>query len=198
MSVFDELLEIKAFRESKAETEVTRTRGEAAVRQQEEEAAAAALAAWKKESLERELALYADLCARIVRLRDIESVQQEVGFFRQREQQRQEALQQAEKARVAAQEALSGALQVLLEATRMKEKFVELADDFALALSREAEYKEDMEMEEAASVMHQREELARWEEAQAEEELLARKAAEAEAEEAAARAGRSSAEAEND
>lgn len=162
MSIFNDLLDIKAFRERKAETEVTRARGEVQVRVRDHAAAQQALEAWRIEAIERELALYGDLCSRIVKLRDIEAVQQEVGSFRQTEQAREEALLKAEQLVEAARAAMTRAAELLLEATRMKEKFVELADDYAQSLRLEDERKEDLEMEEAASTMRQREELEEW------------------------------------
>lgn len=166
MSIFNDLLDIKAFRERKAETEVMRARGEVQLRKQAHQATVAALDAWRAEAVERELALYRELCARIVKLRDIENVQQEVGGFRQTEQVRERAVEEAVAAVEVARDELSQAAGRLLEATRMKEKFVELAGDYDDELRREAERREDLEMEEAASTMHQREELEAWEASQ--------------------------------
>lgn len=163
MSVFNELLRIKVFRERKAETEVSRARSEVQLRIRDHEAAQHALEAWRMEAVERELALYADLCRRIVKLREIEEVQVEVSGFRQVEYSREDAVAQAEQRMQAAREEMTLAAKRLLEASRMREKFVDLADDYAQSIRLEEERKEELELEEAASTMHQREALEDWE-----------------------------------
>jgi|SRR5690554_888774 len=163
MLIFDELLDIKRFRERKAETVVIQARGEMVLKHQEKDRAEMALATWREEAIERERALYADLCARVVRLRDIENVQQEETGFRHVENTREEALSLAEKQLVEAREQMERASSALVAANRNTEKFIELADDYAAELRSESERKEELEMEEAASVAQQREALEEWE-----------------------------------
>lgn len=163
MSIFDELLDIKAFRERKAETAVVRARGEVTLRHRQMEAAEQALVAWRDEAVARELALYGDLCARLVRVRDIENVQQEVAGFRHVEFEREQDVERAQNTLDEARQVMSRASEALVQANRAKEKFIELAADYADEVRREAERREDLEMEEAASMAQEREALEEWE-----------------------------------
>ena len=98
MSVFRELLAIKAFRESQAEAAVRVQRDALREAREAREAAEALLQRLLREGLEHEMQLYRDLCARIVRLREIEDVQLAVVGLRQREAQQQDAVAAAAKA----------------------------------------------------------------------------------------------------
>ena len=134
MSIFRDLLTIKSLRESKAERIVRR--------QREVLAQASTLRAQANDRLERfvvfarneEETLYLDLCSRVVRLRDIENVQNTVAHLRQQEQQHQETLRKAEVQRVLESEQLTADKNL-----------------------RECERKEDAEMEEVAETRRDRE-----------------------------------------
>jgi len=157
MSVFRDLLAIKAFRESQAESAVRVQRDALRQAREEREAAEALLQRLLREGLEQEQQLYRDLCARIVRLREIEDVQLAVVGLRQREAQQQDAVAAAAQAQDQASQKLDTARAAHQEASRQKSKFVDLARNYAEAQVRELERKEDLEMEEAASVARDRE-----------------------------------------
>lgn len=157
MSIFRDLLAIKAFREGQAESAVRVQRQALADAQAAREAAQALLARLMQEGLEIETALYRDLCARIVRLREIEDVQLSVAGLRQREAAQQDAVDAAKRAQEAQTHKLDTARAAHKEASRQKSKFVDLARNYADAQLREVERKEDLEMEEAASVRRDRE-----------------------------------------
>lgn len=163
MSIYAELLSIKQFREGKAATEVSRARSAVVRHHRDADSARAALQAWREEAAARERAWYADLCARIVRLRDIEAVQQGVAGLRATEREREEAERAALRQLEAARAALTSAQHTHAEALRMRDKFAELAEQYAGELAAEAERREDLEMEEAASVARDREEFDEWE-----------------------------------
>ncbi len=157
MSIFRDLLTIKSLRESKAERIVRR--------QREVLAQASTLRAQANDRLERfvvfarneEETLYLDLCSRVVRLRDIENVQNTVAHLRQQEQQHQETLRKAEVQRVLESEQLTADKNLHKEAARVKEKFVEWAQLHSTEIQREFERKEDAEMEEVAETRRDRE-----------------------------------------
>ncbi len=157
MSVFRELLAIKAFRESQAEAAVRVQRHALREAREAREAAEALLQRLLREGPEQEMQLYRDLCARIVRLREIEDVQLAVVGLRQREAQQQDAVAAAAKAQDQASLQLDTARAAHQEASRQKSKFVDLARNYAEAQVQELERKEDLEMEEAASVARDRE-----------------------------------------
>jgi type III secretion protein O len=157
MSIFRDLLAIKAFREGQAESAVRVQRQALADAQAARAAAEALLARLMQEGLETETALYRDLCSRIVRLREIEDVQLSVARLRQREAAQQDAVETAQRAQEAQNQKLNAARAAHQEASRQKSKFVDLARNYADAQLREVERKEDLEMEEAASVRRDRE-----------------------------------------
>ncbi|MEO5672270.1 MAG: YscO family type III secretion system apparatus protein [Ramlibacter sp.] len=156
MSIFRELLSIKSFRESKAELAVHKQRRALAEATEQRDGARSELTEYRNFALARERSLFGELCARVVKLRDIEDVQVEVVVMRGRERDREKKLDDAESHR----ETQSGELQVRktahVEASRMKEKFVELAQVYADEQIRELERKEDAELEEAAEIRRDR------------------------------------------
>ena len=157
MSIFRDLLAIKAFRESQAETAVRVQRDALREAREAREAAEALLERLLREGLAHEMQLYRDLCARIVRLREIEDVQMAVAGLRQREAQQQDAVATAARQQELVSQKLDTARAAHQEASRQKSKFVDLSRNYAEAQLRELERKEDLEMEEAASVRRDRE-----------------------------------------
>ncbi len=163
MSIFVDLLRIKDFRERKAETELVRSRlsmseATVALAQATEE-----LDRFRSYSDRRERELYAALCERIVRLRDIEDVQWVVTDLRSGERSREEQQAAAAKARDTAASALAQASDTHRLASRSKEKFVEIARSFDEERLRELQRLEDLEMEEVRGVAREREEREEWE-----------------------------------
>lgn len=163
--MMQELLSIKRFREGQAEMGVRQQRSqlqarEAALLQVQQE-----LAHMLEEALRSEKALYADLCARLVKLRDLEDASQFVAALKQQELMKRDAVSAAETVLAQAEQALAHARAAHQEAVQQTSKFLELADRFDLLAAQEAERKEDLEMEEAASIArdkedwHQEEEL---------------------------------------
>ncbi|GAB1387141.1 hypothetical protein MASR1M59_22890 [Melaminivora sp.] len=157
MSVFRELLAIKSFRENQAEGAVRQQRLALAQAQAASQAAQELLERLLREGVEIEQQLYRDLCARLVRLREIESVQQDVAGLRQREAAQQQQLEQAQAEQQRQDDKLLQARAAHQEASRQKSKFVDLAQNWEQLQQRESERREDLEMEEAASVARDRE-----------------------------------------
>ena len=164
MNVFDELLAIKRFREGQAEIAVSRQRLRHADADAARRGSQDALASYRVEAERRERAMYGDLCSRVVRVRDIEGVLQDVAGLREGERQRQQALEAAERQVEQEAQALAASRQQHQQAVRLTGKFVELArihlDEHLQALER----KEDLEMEEAASISRDREDWEQHEE----------------------------------
>ncbi|MEG1769573.1 MAG: YscO family type III secretion system apparatus protein [Comamonas sp.] len=157
MKMLRDLLAIKRFREGQAETAMRQQRQAWLEAQAERQAAEALLARLLAEGVLAEQQLYDDLCSRLVRLREIEAVQQAVAALRLREQQQQDALDAAQQQLDAAQQAFEQARAVHKEAARQTSKFVDLASSFAALDALDSERREDLEMEEAASVVRERE-----------------------------------------
>ncbi|MDK2123498.1 type III secretion system stalk subunit SctO [Parachitinimonas caeni] len=163
MTIFREMLRIKQHRENKAELEVSRSRTALADAISAEERAKDALKQYKQYAIDQERAVYAELCTKVVRLRDIEDVQFVVSELRSGERQYEERCVQAAKAHEKAIEVLDGAKLAHKDASKMKEKFVELARSFDEERLKELQRLEDLEMEEVRLVSQDREEREEWE-----------------------------------
>jgi type III secretion protein O len=161
MSIFRELLSIKTFRESKAELAVRKQRSVLAEAVVRHDSAQEVLEKFISYAVSHERSLYDDLCSRIVRLRDIEDVQLAVVGLRGQEREHEDAVARADADRQAQAERLEADKKVHSEASRMKQKFVELAQVFSEESLREFERKEDAELEEAAETRRDR---ADWDE----------------------------------
>jgi type III secretion protein O len=159
MSMIDQLLYIKDFRERQAETAMQKSRLVLTEAHRAEDEAQQELDRFVQQAQEDERAWYQALCERVVKLRDIEDVQTDVAILRAEEAQRAKELDQAQQARVQAQSSFNLATQALREASTARSKFEELADRHHEALNKEAERKEDLELEELAGVVREREEM---------------------------------------
>ncbi|MGB3275783.1 MAG: type III secretion protein [Castellaniella sp.] len=152
MNVFRELMAIKRFREGQAELAVMRQRQTLAEAERLKGQALEQLEEYRRWSLQRELDMYRDLCSRLVRASEIEDVLEDVAGLREGEHDHETRLEEAgDQARREAEQ-LAQYREVHREASRMVEKFVQLASLHAAEELRELERKEDLEMEEAASV----------------------------------------------
>ncbi len=158
MAMIDELLFIKEFRERKQETELQKSRARLGSAAQQERQAETTLQNHVAHATHEELRLFADLCARIVKLKDISDVHSEVAAMRQQEMQHQQALEAAQQQHTEAQDDFQHNTRKMREASTAREKFVELARTHHMLEAREAERKEDLELEELASVVREREE----------------------------------------
>jgi len=160
MSMIDQLLYIKEFREQQAETALQKSRLILADAHQQENLARETLEVFVAQAREDELLWYRELCERVVKLRDIEEVQLDVAILRAEEAARQQDLDRAQNEREQAQVAFNSATHVMREASTARNKFEELALSHHAALSKEAERKEDLELEELAGIVREREELS--------------------------------------
>ncbi len=157
--MIDQLLTIKAFRERQAETALHKTRAELAEAHRVEQSAELDLQTFMRRAQEDEIRWFDELCARVVKLRDIEQVQTDVAILRAEQATKEQELEQAQALRVQAQSTFNQATQVMKDATTAREKFEELAQQHHAALGKEAERKEDLELEELASIVREREDL---------------------------------------
>jgi len=157
MSMLDELLFIKRFRERQAEAIVFRSRADLAQARRAEEDASSVLERFRLQALADEQAWYDALYQRPVKLREITRVQEDVSMLRAAERAHQQSLETAAAKRSEAQQAHAEATQRMRDASAVREKFVELVRRENLAASRESEKREELEFEELASVRRDRE-----------------------------------------
>src|SRR5262245_22461143 len=95
MSIFDELLSIKEFREDQAEVGLKKAQNEVTHARRAHDELEALLQAFRKEAQEKEAQWYARLCANVVKLRDITDVREDVAMLREGERQRQDKTDKA-------------------------------------------------------------------------------------------------------
>jgi type III secretion protein O len=157
MPMVDDLLFIKRFRESKAETELQKSRAALVLAQKAEREAEQALEAYIAHAIAQEKAWYDDLCSRLVKLREIATVQEDVAALKVAERAHREQVDDRRKAHVEAGQQMDRAVQRMRDASTARQKFVELARNFHWLAAREQERKEELELEELASIRRERE-----------------------------------------
>lgn len=156
MTFFKELLSIKVFRENKAELNVGKQRVVHSASVAKHAATEQALLSFQQYARQQERSLYADLCTRVVKLSVIEAVQLDVVVLRDREQSHKRAVEKAELEKQTQEQRLANLRLVHKDATKAKEKFVELVQVYADEKSKEFERKEDAELEEVADLRRDR------------------------------------------
>lgn len=150
MTIADELLKIKTYREDKAERAVLAQARVLAEATQERDGAERRLREYRDYAAEQERRMYAGLFARAVHMRDIEHVHGQVRSLNQREREHDAELQEAEARRVDEVQQLEIAQDAHALARRKRDKFAELADEFRHEARAEIERRDDAEIEEVA------------------------------------------------
>jgi hypothetical protein len=151
MDVLSDLLRIKVFREQKAERALARARELARQADLALEHAKRALKDYKLESSQKEKALYADLCTKIVLLNAIENVLIDVQLMQERIELLRTQVQEAEQKREEAAQHERAMREEHMFAVRMREKFSEMLaivkdeQDFENARFEESELEEAAE-----------------------------------------------------
>ncbi|MBW7849358.1 MAG: YscO family type III secretion system apparatus protein [Rhodospirillales bacterium] len=148
MTVVIELLRIKEFRESQAETEVRRRRSRLAEVARKLQQMQSDLVDFQKWSQERELASFNDMRGRMVRLRDLERLRAQISEWRNHERNLEQGVEEAERQRRQAAQEMDTAVGLLHEAGRQKNKFTELVRIYSQELQQELERREELETEE--------------------------------------------------
>lgn len=161
MTIFQDLLAIKRFREEQAALAVTRQRQLLLQMQQRCAQARDQLAQFRQMSLQREQDMYQDLCSRLVRVGEIEDVMEGVAELRQGERDREAGVEHAAEREREESAALAQCRDAHRDASRVVQKFVELASVHAAEHLRELEHREDLEMEEAALMARDRDDWQR-------------------------------------
>jgi type III secretion protein O len=151
-----ELLRIKTFRETKAELEVSRARLELAAAIDAAAKARTALADYRTWSVNHERSLYADLCTKVVKAREIEWLREDVLLLRGKERELDAAIANADGATQKAEGAVKTARQGHVDATRNREKFSEVARIMAVENALEAARREETDLEDLYAIRRDR------------------------------------------
>ncbi len=155
MDVINDLLRIKIFREQKAERTLALAKQQLRLAERGVYDAKATLKDFRVESARREAELYAELCTRVVLIREIDSVQIDVQLMREHEEELLQDLAKAEAVRDEAAEKEREAREQHALAVRMREKFSEIAKAVEDERQFELSMLEELEIEEAAEVRFQ-------------------------------------------
>lgn len=154
MDVLSDLLRIKIFREEKAERALAKARLLLRAAEEAVEQAKKTLRDYRDESRQREKALFADLCRRIVLLKDIQHVQIDVQLMKERIDELKQEVEQARERHEQAAENERGAREEYMAAVRMREKFSEMLRTVHEERDFELSRREELEVEEAAEVRY--------------------------------------------
>ena len=154
--MINQLLRIKTFREKKAETEMLKSKVALAKAQADEAQAQRALQEYIEQAMREEHRLYAELCSRVVRLREITRVQEEVVCLKLGEQARQDALASAQKVHLNALDVFQSSADLYRIACSARQKFDELLRIETARVDKELEQKEESELEELAGQLRDR------------------------------------------
>jgi hypothetical protein len=157
VTVLDELLRLKVYRESKAEVTLAKCRHVLIDVTRRADEAREALHGYQRWSNEQERSLYDALYGQLVRLRDLERLREDVVMLRMKERALNEGLAKTEAERVQADTATREARAVHELATRTREKFIQLVHAQAEEIRLEDERKEDAEVEDLYAIQRDRE-----------------------------------------
>lgn len=154
MDVLTDLLRIKIFREEKAERALAKARALLRAAEEAVELAKKVLRDYREESRQREKTLFADLCKRIVLLKDIQDVQVDIQLMKERIEALVQELEQAKERLEEAAEHERAAREEHKFAVRMREKFSEMLRTVNEERDFELSRREELEVEEAAEIRH--------------------------------------------
>jgi len=157
MTMLNELLRLKVYREEKAEMGLARCRLALVEVRRRTDAARDALAGYRRWSTEHELGLYGALYGRLVRARDLEHLREDVVVLRLKERTLEESLEKVEVERGQAEVAVRESRAVHEQASRTREKFVQLVSVQSEEIRLEAERREDVELEDLYAIRRDRE-----------------------------------------
>lgn len=148
--MFEQILEIKQFRENRAELAVSRQRTLLTRAQAVEKARREVLEDFRLEAARKEKALYDDLFSRVVRLSAIQDVHLAVDAMQGEERSHQADVERAQADCHQQAELLRQARETHAQALQVKERFVELVRLAAEEAATEEDLKETLELEEVA------------------------------------------------
>jgi len=154
MNVLTDLLRIKVFREEKAELALARARQFLVQADMKLDAARRTLQDFLRDCERKERDMYADLCTRLVFLKEINEVTLDIQLMKEQTARHEQDVEEAKEARNAAAEQLEQAKQDHRDAVRMREKFTEMLRIVQEERHIDAMRLEDLELEEAASTRH--------------------------------------------
>lgn len=163
--MWHELLQIKTTREQQARSALVRCRAEQALARQRWVAADECLRRHRHLAGEQDRTLFGALLQRQVRLRDIEAVQQTLALLKIRDHQLDLECSRAEAAHAEAGRHAANALDVQRGASRMKEKFAQMAMHHRADHDQGLQRFDELEQEEVGALCALHDRAHRWDSA---------------------------------
>ncbi len=157
MAVLDELLSIKDFRQRQADAALQAARARLAEAHRDEDRKRHDLERFTQQAEADMTAWYQALFSRQVKVRDINDLHLDIAILRAEEEAHRRVHDEALKGLQTAQQSHHSATDTLREATTVRDKFLELARRHNAALAKELERREELEFEELASIVRERE-----------------------------------------
>jgi type III secretion protein O len=157
MEPLDELLSIKRFREQQADAGLQVARGELSEAHRGEQQRENALSEFRHYAKLEEESLYRRVLNRAIKISDIFRLHEDIAILRAGEAQHEADLRKAIALRESAQERHTEAQDTAREARTTREKFTELVTRHHAGIAREAERREELEFEELAGIVRERE-----------------------------------------
>lgn len=157
MAVLDELLSIKDFRQRQADAALQAARARLAEAHRNEGRKRQELEQFARQAEADMNAWYQALFARQVKVRDLHELHLDIAILRAEEEAHRRLHDEALKGLQTAQHSHHSATDTLREATTVRDKFLELAQRHHAALAKALERKEELEFEELATIVRERE-----------------------------------------
>ena len=157
MKPLDELLSIKRFREQQADSALQVARGALSEAHRGEQQRELALTEFRNYASLEEASLYRRVINRAIKVNDIFRLHEDIAILRATEVQHEGDLKKATALRERAQVRHIEAQDTAREARATREKFTELVDRHHAGIAREAERREELEFEELAGIVRERE-----------------------------------------
>lgn len=155
MSIVDDVLRIKRFRETQAELALLRQRQRVAQAHDARDAARAGRDAHRAFAAAEEIRLFGALLGQLVQVRSIESVRSQIGVLTGEDARLEEELLSAASVLDDARVGLERCRLALRQAEQRRETFTELVRRHTGAARREAEQREEGELEEMGLLARQ-------------------------------------------
>lgn len=154
MTIYSDMLQIKKFRERQAELALVRQRLRRAAADNARREAESQLESFQVAAKAREDKMYSELWGKVVKLRAIEAVQQEISILKSQELTYQQDVEKQVQNLTRENEALAECGVAHQQAARLTAKFIELEDAHSLGVRQALDYSEDLDMEEASAMLH--------------------------------------------
>jgi len=157
MDQLGELLSIKRFREQQADATLQVARVVLTDAHRGEQHSERLLSEFRDYARQQEDAGYRAILSQPVKVQDIFRLHEDIAILRATEAQHESELQKARLARESAQQRHKDADTTAREARASRQKFTELVDQHQTGLAKAAERREELEYEELAGIVRERE-----------------------------------------